>query len=201
MALSSVFCWSLRCVRRPRKQGNIPPTLAWYSSGPQLQPRHQQTRPQQATHHLPLRLSLRQPGAGQLSLPPGRAGPDLQSGRVSPLPGCLRCRTQTGRAAPGGAGGAGGGEASPAGRSSDQLQQLCRLDCSAPGSEERTRQDDQVSTVQCLAELDVAFNRDLYRLLLDWGAETVTSQNSTLSVTTRSMSRKLQAADLTLRAR
>ena len=55
--------------------------------------------------------------------------------------------------------------------------------------------------MQCLAELDVGFNRDLYRLLLDWGAETVTRQNSSLSVTTRSMSRKLQAADLTLRAR
>ena len=55
--------------------------------------------------------------------------------------------------------------------------------------------------MQCLAELDVGFNRDLYRLLLDWGAETVTGLNSTLSVTTRSMSRRLresQAADTTL---
>ena len=41
----------------------------------------------------------------------------------------------------------------------------------------------------------------LYRLLLDWGAETETGLNSTLSVTTRSMSRRLretQAADTTL---
>ena len=42
------------------------------------------------------------------------------------------------------------------------------------------------------------------RLLLDWGAETVRGQNSSFSVTTRSMSRRLletTAANMTLRSR
>ena len=69
-----------------------------------------------------------------------------------------------------------------------------------------------------LTGLDI--NQELYnyRLLLDWGAETVTGQNTTISVstrettrgqlnvTTRSMSRRLlettgTAADLTLKSR
>ena len=52
----------------------------------------------------------------------------------------------------------------------------------------------------------VDINQDHYWLLLDWGAETVTGQNTTFSVTTRSMSRKLlettaTAANRTLRSR
>ena len=52
--------------------------------------------------------------------------------------------------------------------------------------------------------MEVDINQEHCRLLLDWRAETVTGQNTTFSVTTRSMSRRLletTVANMTLRSR